>query len=306
MDNVLFYCYLAFMILIPTLSALGGSGHGDSLTPSLLSSTALALSATIAWRRLRWVPVSGEMVGESGHVGYYNVATYAWRYEFCGLAYEASDVVPNLAGLLDTRRHGTVWVDPDHPLPHPAPELEGPPPHLPRLRRHTGLRAAQKPRATLMDGVSAAPQSSPAHTTRRVRRDMYAEGPSPIRADPSGTVVDAATGEPVPGAGVTLWYAPLPGVDPEPWDASPWGQENPLATDGGGRFSWEVPEGWWQVRVEAEGYWPAQSEWVRMPAATEPDLQIGLRPASLPQPGGAACADCSVAPGPSARLGRVA
>ena len=124
--------------------------------------------------------------------------------------------------------------------------------------------------------------------------------------DPSGTVVDAATGEPAPGAGVTLWYAPLPGVDPEPWDASPWGQENPLATDGGGRFSWEVPEGWWQVRVEAEGYWPAQSEWVRMPAATEPDLQIGLRPASLPQPGGAACADCSVAPGPSARLGRVA
>ena len=124
--------------------------------------------------------------------------------------------------------------------------------------------------------------------------------------DPSGTVVDAVTGEPVPGAKATLWYAPLPGVDPEPWDASPWGQENPIATDGGGRFSWEVPEGWWQVRVEAEGYWPAQSEWVRMPAATEPDLQIGLRPASLPQPGGAACADCSVAPGPSARLGRVA
>ena len=114
------------------------------------------------------------------------------------------------------------------------------------------------------------------------------------------------TGEPVPGAKATLWYAPLPGVDPELWDASPWGQENPIATDGGGRFSWEVPEGWWQVRVEAEGYWPAQSEWVRMPAATEPDLQIGLRPASLPQPGGAACADCSVAPGPSARLGRVA
>ena len=114
MDNALFYCYLAFMILMPTLSALGGSGHGDSLTPSLLSSTALVLSATIAWRRLRWVPAA-EMVGESGYVGYYNVATYAWRYEFCGLAYEASDVVPNLAGLPDTRRHGTVWVDPDHP-----------------------------------------------------------------------------------------------------------------------------------------------------------------------------------------------
>ena len=124
--------------------------------------------------------------------------------------------------------------------------------------------------------------------------------------DPSGTVVDAVTGEPVPGARVTLWYAPLPGVDPEPWDASPWGQENPIATDGGGRFSWEVPEGWWQVRVEAEGYWPAQSEWVRMPAATEPDLQIGLRPASLPQPGGAARAGLPALPAPLARLGEAA
>ena len=124
--------------------------------------------------------------------------------------------------------------------------------------------------------------------------------------DPSGTVVDAVTGEPVPGAKATLWYAPLPGVDPEPWDASPWGQENPLATDGGGRFSWEVPEGWWQVRVEAEGYWPAQSEWVRMPAATEPDLQIGLRPASLPQPGGAARAGLPALPAPLARLGEAA
>lgn len=45
-----------------------------------------------------------------------------------------------------------------------------------------------------MGGVSAAPQSSPAHTTQRVKRDMYVEGPSPIRADPSGAVVDAATG----------------------------------------------------------------------------------------------------------------
>ena len=124
--------------------------------------------------------------------------------------------------------------------------------------------------------------------------------------DPSGTVVDAVTGEPVPGAKATLWYAPLPGVDPEPWDASPWGQENPLATDGGGRFSWEVPEGWWQVRVEAEGYWPVQSEWVRMPAATEPDLQIGLRPASLPQPGGAAWAGLPALPAPLARLGEAA
>ena len=111
MDNVLFYCYLAFMILIPTLSALGGSGHGDSLIPlSPLQHGPRPLLDHL-WRRLRWVPVAGE----SGYIGYYNVATYVWRCEFCGLAYEASDVVPNLTSLLNTRRHGTVWVDPDHP-----------------------------------------------------------------------------------------------------------------------------------------------------------------------------------------------
>ncbi|AKT48713.1 hypothetical protein ADJ70_06770 [Olsenella sp. oral taxon 807] len=96
------------------------------------------------------------------------------------------------------------------------------------------------------------------------------------------------------------------GRGPEPWDAVPYGRGNPLAADVRGAFSWEVSEGWWQVRVEAEGYWPAQSEWVRMPAATEPDLQIGLRPASLPQPGGAARAGLPVLPAPLARLGEAA
>ena len=35
MDNALFYCYLAFMFLIPTLSALGGRPRGlpDPLSP---------------------------------------------------------------------------------------------------------------------------------------------------------------------------------------------------------------------------------------------------------------------------------
>ena len=109
MDNVLFYCYLAFMILIPTLSALGGSGHGDSLTPSLLSSTALALSSTIAWRRLRWVPVAGELVGEYRYPGTRPAAFV--RYEFCGRVYESQDSIP-----LGLGRHGTVWVDPAHPF----------------------------------------------------------------------------------------------------------------------------------------------------------------------------------------------
>ena len=124
-----------------------------------------------------------------------------------------------------------------------------------------------------MGGIPLVPHATGRAGDSGIRDLLWYERRNPwsaARRDPSGGVRDAGTGAPIPGARVTLWYAPLPGVDPEPWDASPWGQENPIATDGGGRFSWEVPEGWWQVRVEAEGYWPAQSEWVRMPAATEP------------------------------------
>ena len=98
--------------------------------------------------------------------------------------------------------------------------------------------------------------------------------------DPCGRVTDSATGEPIPGARVTLWCRPTPDADPEPWDASPYGQQNPLAADARGSFSWDVPEGWWQVRVEAEGYRPVSSKWVRVPSGEEPDLSLSLEPLS--------------------------
>lgn len=81
---------------------------------SLFYNMALALvfSATIVWRRLRWVPVAGEMVGESYPAGFH-IATHAWRYEFRGLVYETEDIDP--VDILNTRRHGTVWVDSNCP-----------------------------------------------------------------------------------------------------------------------------------------------------------------------------------------------
>lgn len=67
-----------------------------------------ALSAHIVWRRLRWVPVAGELVGEYKYPGTRPVAFV--RYEFCGRVYESQDSIP-----LGLGRHGTVWVDPAHP-----------------------------------------------------------------------------------------------------------------------------------------------------------------------------------------------
>ena len=123
MDNVLLFSYFVFMILMPALPLLAGGdygyslslGHGHFIPLSLFYNTALALvfSATIMWRRLRWVPVAGEMVGESYDLVGLRIATHAWRYEFRGLVYETEDVDP--VDILNTRRHGTVWVDSNCP-----------------------------------------------------------------------------------------------------------------------------------------------------------------------------------------------
>ena len=99
--------------------------------------------------------------------------------------------------------------------------------------------------------------------------------------DPCGHVCDASTGEPIIGARATLWCRPFAGAEPELWDAPSYGQENPLVTDDGGHFAWDVPEGWYQVRVEAEGYRPAASGWFYVPSAAELDVPVAMEPVSL-------------------------
>ena len=70
------------------------------------------------------------------------------------------------------------------------------------------------------------------------------------------------------------------GRGPGPWDAVPYGRGNPLVTDAQGSFSWEVPEGWYQVRVEAEGYRPASGGWFYVPSAAELDVPVAMELAS--------------------------
>ena len=96
--------------------------------------------------------------------------------------------------------------------------------------------------------------------------------------DPSGYACDALTGQRLAGARATLYFKASEDGEAEEWDASPYGQQNPLVTDGQGRFSWDVPEGWWQVRIEKEGYASASSDWIRVPSEGEPDLSVPLVP----------------------------
>lgn len=59
------------------------------------------------------------------------------------------------------------------------------------------------------------------------------------------------------------------------WDATEYGQENPLHTDKDGFYQWFVPEGLWQVKYEKEGYETAYSEWLPVPPP-QLDVNIGL------------------------------
>ena len=85
--------------------------------------------------------------------------------------------------------------------------------------------------------------------------------------DPSGYVYDLITGERLPGVTVTAFCIFLDENDPnfwsvkpagteygEIWDASEYSQSNPTRTDIEGAYGWEVPEGWWRVKYEKDGY----------------------------------------------------
>jgi len=129
--------------------------------------------------------------------------------------------------------------------------------------------------------------------------------------DPSGTVTDAATGQPVADATVTLYrvpgWEPKTGPDDERPNTcqshaskdpdAPWSQPAPTAlgvvvnpevttvepslayqlTGDAGDYGWEVGEGCWYVQVTAGGYFSLTSPVVGVPPAVT-DLDLALTP----------------------------
>ena len=108
--------------------------------------------------------------------------------------------------------------------------------------------------------------------------------------DPSGYVYDAETQERIAGATVTAYWIPydeknegfwdnLPADDVygTVWDATEYSQKNPLNTGLDGRYAWDVPEGWWRVKCEAECHETAWSEWLPVPPP-QMDVNIALIP----------------------------
>ncbi|MBQ3614045.1 MAG: leucine-rich repeat protein, partial [Bacteroidales bacterium] len=107
--------------------------------------------------------------------------------------------------------------------------------------------------------------------------------------DPSGYVYDAVSNERLEGVTVTA-YSILYDESETFWDNVPeeteygtvwnsleYNQMNPLVTDSEGRYAWDVPEGWWRVKYEKDGYETVWSEWLPVPPP-QTDVNIGMVP----------------------------
>ncbi|WP_157432183.1 carboxypeptidase regulatory-like domain-containing protein [Agromyces italicus] len=99
--------------------------------------------------------------------------------------------------------------------------------------------------------------------------------------DPSGFVYEGAEANRLEGVTATVLHAPTAEGPWEVWNAEWYGQWNPVLTDAEGRYAWDVPIGFWQVRYEAEGYAPAKSDVLEV-LPPHVDVNVGLVPLAAP------------------------
>ena len=87
----------------------------------------------------------------------------------------------------------------------------------------------------------------------------------PIR-DPSGIIYEALEENALAGVTATIWYSPnADGSGAVIWNAENFDQINPQITTSENGYMWLVPDGYWQVQFEKDGYEAAQTEWLEVP-----------------------------------------
>ena len=119
MDNALLALYGWFSLALFVIVAVTPLSS-SAVAMALWSALSLALSAHIAWRRLRWVPVEGEPIIASQEAGppyppsSYRSSGCGWRWTYCGVTYTAEDYTPGDYRFAWEKRT-TLWVDPRDP-----------------------------------------------------------------------------------------------------------------------------------------------------------------------------------------------
>ena len=103
-----------------------------------------------------------------------------------------------------------------------------------------------------------------------------------ILIDPSGYVYEAVPSNRVEDVTATIFYKENREDETAiVWDAWNYNQENPLTTDQDGRYAWDVPVGWWQVKYEKDGYLTAYSDWLEVPP---PQTEVNIPIVSMAVP----------------------
>ncbi len=94
--------------------------------------------------------------------------------------------------------------------------------------------------------------------------------------DPSGFAYEAVESNVIEGAVATVYRADNAlGLGASAWDADAYEQANPQVTGADGAFQWNVPTGWYKVKVEKEGYAPAETDWLSvLPIQTSHKLAL--------------------------------
>ena len=112
--------------------------------------------------------------------------------------------------------------------------------------------------------------------------------PVSISWDPAGYVYEGVSSNRLEGVKTTAFFQETVtdqnGVVRDEailWDASEYGQMNPLITDKQGMYRWDVPQGLWLVKYEKEGYETAYYEWLPVPP---PQLEVNVGMVQLRQP----------------------
>jgi hypothetical protein len=106
----------------------------------------------------------------------------------------------------------------------------------------------------------------------------------------SGVVSSVQTGQPIPGATVTLFRSaggggPFAQVPNGNAIMSSENRTNPNTTDASGHYSWDVVTGFYRVRASAAGCAPLDSQAIEIPPAIT-DLDLALDCPSVPAGGG--------------------
>ena len=107
------------------------------------------------------------------------------------------------------------------------------------------------------------------------------------------TIVDSKTNEKMSDVTVTLYWIESDGSSTSfdeapaddnygmPWNIEDWEQTNDSISNSDGSYSWSIPDGWWRVKCEKDGYETVWSDWISVPPSRT-DVSIAMTPIAKP------------------------